>query len=145
MSTAPVSLKYVDDRNPHPLYHRYSGQSHGQPAYIALDAEHANAWADYNAEIGNAIPLTVHHGHVTRWEIRNDLDAGAINSILRDCATLFARIVAGYESVWDGSNNVARYSPDARAAMDDVESVCRSWDADDAPLCDHDCPVCYAD
>ena len=40
----------------HPIYCQYQGQSGPQDAFIALDCRDGSAWADYNAEIGNAVP-----------------------------------------------------------------------------------------
>ena len=96
---------------------RYPRQSDYQDVYIALDLRDGEMWASYDAEIGNAVPLDVWHGHVRRYPIhtRSVQDA---NRLMREVRRVARRVVAGYEDHWNGSNRVARLSEDAQAADD---------------------------
>lgn len=105
------------------LHHRYHGQSERQDCYIELDCQDGELTADYNAEIGNAVPMAVHHGHVRRYTIPC-LKADAANALLDKIAPLAQRIVDGYSSEWDGNNHVADLDDDAQAAEAEIESLC---------------------
>jgi len=106
------------------LVHMYPGQSDPQPCYVELDLQDGVMTADWNSEIGNAIPFTVYHGHVRRYSIPS-LSADAANDLMRELLPLAERVVAGYESVWDGHNNVAILTDDASEANDVIEEWCQ--------------------
>ena len=78
------------------LYTRYPGQSAAQSCHVELDAERGTLSAASNPEIGNAVPMAVHHGRVLRWQIQ-PLRADAANALLAEIAPLAERVVAGYE------------------------------------------------
>lgn len=126
-----VKLDGSDD-----LYCRYSGQLAPQPCYIELDCrpDVAQLLAAYNPEIGNATPFYVHHRHAIRWNIPA-LRADVANALLEDLAPLAERVVAGYETHWNGHNTVARYSEDARAAMREIENYLHAQDYSDEEEC----------
>lgn len=123
------------------LYHRYPGQTQEQPCYIELDAETGDLSADWNGEIGNAVPERVHHQHVLHWRIPL-LTERACNELLEELAPLAQRICDGYERQWDGSNHIAHYTDDAQCAIEEIKRKCndagwrdsdllRVWDAPD--------------
>lgn len=114
------------------LYCRYSGQSQPQRAYVEIDYSDGVILCSYNAEIGNAIPFDVHHGHRERWTIPALLPAAA-NELMADIAPLAERACAGYSSEWDGHNHVAKFSDDAESARDAIGSLVErcNWDAAD--------------
>ena len=112
------------------LYHRYSGQTAEQPVYVELNCETGQLSADWNAEIGNAVPIAVWHGRTQRWSIPA-LVKTAANALLEAIAPLAQRVCDGYESQWDGSNHVGRYTDDARSAIDEIAYLCQA-SAEDA-------------
>lgn len=137
-TTTPITINLVG-RSAHPVHRQYARQDEPQPAYISLDCRNGSVEADYNGEIGNAVPLEVHHGHVLRFDISPYASSGNINAALRQYRPQFQRIVNGYSEQWDGSNHIARYSPDAEAAIAELMdrelaagSECRSL-----------CRICY--
>lgn len=111
------------------LYHRYYSQTNPQPCYIKLDCKTGRLCADWNAEIGTSVPISVWHGHDQRWSIPALHDHVA-DELLEELAPLCQRIVDGYECEWDGSNHVARFTPDADAARDEIDGMLyrREWD-----------------
>jgi hypothetical protein len=110
-----------------PLYHRYPIQQAAQPAHIELNLEDKTLSASYNAEIGNAVPFSVHHGH-RRWSGITQFAPGkAINDIMDEITPLCERVLAGYESEWDGNNHVARLTEDALEADEEIESRLMDW------------------
>ena len=113
------------------LHQHYDRQTSAQPCYIELDCRSAQLSASYNAEIGNARPMSVYHGHHQRWQIPC-LTASAANDLLRELLPMAQRIVDGYDSRWDGNNNVARFADDAECAIEDIDAICSSYEADES-------------
>ena len=115
------------------LYCRYPHQTSPQPCHVYLDAAHERLGAEYDSEIGNAVPMAVHHGHVCRWSIPALRDA-AVEALLAEIVPLAERVIAGYESVWDGHNNVARYDADATDAISEIEALCEAAGHDEGQM-----------
>ena len=120
MSNKITVLKVKNDTD---LYCQYGGQNNEQGCYVELDCAQATLSADYNPEIGNAVPFSVWHGHDQRWEIPC-LRAGAANELLEDIRPLAERVVEGYESVWNGNNWVAEFDDDAQEAIKAIGELC---------------------
>ena len=98
------------------LFYDYPGQLSPQPCYVELDLRDGTLRADYNkAEISNATPFAVYHGHVRRYTIPC-LKAQTANRLLDELVPLAERVAAGCISQWNGRNHVAELSEDARAA-----------------------------
>lgn len=116
------------------LHHHYRGQTSAQDCYVWLNCKTSKIGASHNAEIGNAVPFAVHHGHTQRWSIPV-LKAAPANALLDEIAPLAARVVAGYSSEWDGSNHVAEFDEDAEEARDEIKILCERATSD-AEHCD---------
>ncbi len=123
------------------LHCQYSSQTSAQTCYVELDLAAHTLHASYDAEIGNAVPLSVWHGHDRRYPIPC-LTADAANKLMGEILPLAERVLAGYESIWDGNNNVARLSDDADEAEREINALCehdrfdeheqvQAWDAGD--------------
>jgi len=128
-NTNQLTIARLDEAPLHPLYHVYPGQTAPQGAYVELDCEAACLSADWDPQIGGAVPFDVWHGHQRRFPVSADLAAGEINRLMDAITPRAARVVAGYESVWDGSNHVARYAEDAAEADDAIAETCREAEA----------------
>jgi hypothetical protein len=113
------------------LHRHYDRQTNAQGCYIELDCANDTLSASYNAEIGNAIPFSVYHGHDQRFGIPC-LTGDAANSLIDDILPLAERVVAGYKSEWDGNNHVASFTDDAQAAIEEIEEKCNAIDADES-------------
>ena len=120
MTTTTVEIRRVAEWDA--LHCNYQGQTERQGCYIELDCQTGLLTATYNAEIGNAIPFSVYHGHDRRWGIPC-LIADAANDLLDEISPLAQRVLDGYTSEWDGNNHVARLSDDAQAAEDEIERL----------------------
>lgn len=103
------------------LHCHYERQTERQGCYIELDCKTGIMAASYNAEIGNAIPFSVYHGHDRRWGIPC-LTADAANELMEEIAPLAQRVLDGYESHWDGNNHVAALTDDAQQAETEIEA-----------------------
>jgi len=110
-------------KEPEYLYCRYQGQTAPQPCYVELDCESGTLTAAYNGEIGNAVPMPVWHNRCLRWPIPA-LREGAAIELLKEILPLAERVVAGYESVWDGNNHVGEYTDDAQDAQGEIGLAC---------------------
>jgi hypothetical protein len=117
-----TAITIHDCTEPAELYCRYDGEFEPQGAYIELGLESGTLSASYNAVIGSAIPFEVHHGFVRRYSIPI-LTAAAANRAMREIAPLAARIVADWESQWDGRNHRAVLGADAKAADEEIDQI----------------------
>lgn len=88
-----------------------------------MDCRDGHLTADWNAEIGNAIPSSVYHRHVLRFRVRNDLTCKRVNELLKQIAPLAERVVDGYTSEWDGSNMVGQFTDDADIACETIAII----------------------
>jgi hypothetical protein len=106
------------------LYHRYPGQTNPQPTHIEIDPETRTLSADWNAEIGNAVPARVWHGLVRRYALPSPyLSQAAIKRIMEDIAPLAVRVCDGFASRWDGHNTVGVLNEDAMDAEEAIERI----------------------
>lgn len=117
-----MTVRIIETSSETALYRRYSGQTDPQDCYIELDLREGTLLADYNAEIGNAVPFSVFHGFERRYRIPV-LTGSAADGIMRKIAPLADRILADWESEWDGNNNVAILGEDALAAEEEILAI----------------------
>lgn len=117
MSIVIVKVKTDDE-----LYCHYDRQIEPQSCFIAIDCEDEEMWADYNAEIGNAVPSRVWHGHIHWFYLPTTLKADAVNRLMEKILPDCEKIVAGYKSVWDGNNYVAKFTPEAQEIIDRLDA-----------------------
>lgn len=135
---ADVRVIQVEDHAE--LHLQYRGQTSPQDVFVELDCEERTLHAQANGEIGNAVPARVWHRRALRWGIPA-LTADAANDLLERIAPIAAEVCEGYESHWNGSNHVGRYSADAEAAIEAIEALCEAaggegeeltaWDAEE--------------
>jgi len=97
----------------------YPGQMGPQDCYIALDLRDGSMWADYNGEIGNAIPFDVHHGIVRRYPIPVLVPA-TVNDLMEQIAPHAQAVVDHSDIVWDGNNHVAKLDDEAVLAEERI-------------------------
>jgi hypothetical protein len=113
-----------------PLYHKYPRQFYPQGAYIEIDCKNDSVTADYNGEIGNAIPFSVYHGHDRRYGISPSISGNALAELMNseEFKNLCQRIVDGYSSEWNGNNHVAVLDEDAQEAEEELIELIPSED-----------------
>lgn len=64
-----------------PLYHQYDGQTSAQRAFLQLDAD-GYVFCDWNAEIGNAVPMNVWKGIDIRIPVPNNIHRDSLIEIM---------------------------------------------------------------
>ena len=138
-TTINIITKNLDGKAP--LYHQYPRQCQPQPAYIELDCRgNGELMADWNGEIGNAVPMYYWHNLAVRWSVPCTTSGESLHILFADddFLTTCQRIVNGFEERWDGSNYVGRYSQDAEEAIEEAEQMIDNrldqvevWDVDD--------------
>lgn len=122
-------LRVAELGKPDALLHIYPRQSEPQDCYLELDTRDGTFRADWNPEIGNAVPSTVYHGMVRRYHIPV-LRADTANGLLHELEGLANRVVAGTAVEWNGSNHVAALNDDARDAEANIEHILAGyWDS----------------
>jgi len=125
-----MSIRIIKLEAPNALHCHYDGQTSSQGCYIELDCEAGTLTASFNGEIGNAIPFSVYHGH-DQWFSIPMLTGDAANELMSEIAPLAERVVDGYDCDWDGRNNVATFTDDAQAAIDEIREICDTIEVDE--------------
>ena len=117
--TTMTEVKIIECSSPAELYHHYTGQSDAQDAYIELDMRDGALLADYNSEVGNALPDTVRNGVQRRWAIPV-LTADAANRVMNEIKPLATRVFSDWKTIWDGHNEVLSFGEDGQAAEKEI-------------------------
>jgi hypothetical protein len=103
----------------------YSASPVGEmEAYLELDTETADLEIGWTHQSDNAVPMRVWHGRDRRYSISSITDGEVLTERINagEVDDLVQRICAGTETVWDGSNFVARVSHDAVAAEAELQA-----------------------
>lgn len=127
--TPTLTIRPLNPDDPMVLYHHYPGQVSRQDAYIALDLDNGTMWADWDAEIGNAVPESVWHNRVIRYPIPPVQPATA-NALMQEIAPLAQRVLDGSWIEWDGSNHVGHLNAHAQSAEEEMELILREVESD---------------
>jgi hypothetical protein len=116
----------------YPLYQMYPHQCNPQDAYIQLDPDARELSADWNAEIDNSIPMSVYHVRKFRYSVSQYLHTSEVIALMDDIKPLALRVCDGYNSEWDGHNNVGILTDDATEAHEQIDVICREATACDS-------------
>lgn len=94
---------------------------HNEKSYLWIDWEtgKVNFHTKHQSEWGN-ITFHQYHGHSSQFEVSGDSVRSLRAWFNESIAPLVAEVVAGYSSEWDGSNNKARFTEDAYAALEEI-------------------------
>jgi hypothetical protein len=126
-----VKIVRLDENDVAVLYHRYPRQTMPQSCFVELDCARRQLSADWNGEVGTAVPADVWHGHRRRYPIPC-LTAKAANELLDEIAPLAARVCDGYASRWNGQNHVASFTEAAADAERQIRALCEEADPEQA-------------
>jgi len=124
-----IEITYVE-KTLAPLFHRYPRQDAEQAAFIELDLRNETLCGNWNAEIGNAVPFSVYHGHERNYSIPATANGEAINELLDTLLPLAEKLLDTYESAWDGNNHVAHFQGSAPEIEQEIESTISDWARD---------------
>jgi hypothetical protein len=136
-------IKDTGEYPEHPLFHQYENQLHPQEGIIGIDCRDGSLFADWDPEIGNAVPIDVWHGHIQWFEVTPYIRRDDLISLLEEVKPYAECIIAGYESQWDGNNHVAKFSEDAELAMQELDEYLVKYNAFAEPCSNDECPVCH--
>jgi len=117
-----MTIKIIEVDAPDALYCHYDGRGEPQNCYIELDLANGTLSADYDVDVGNAVPATVRNGIDRRYPIPI-LTADAANKTMRDLFPLAERVYAGASIEWNDRNNVGELNQDATAAEAQIEEA----------------------
>ena len=109
-----------------PLYKRFNGQTQPQIAYLEIDLAERTMTAEYNPEIGNAVPAAVWHRRVLRVSVSPYVHGTMLADQMEstDLLALVAAVCDGHNIEYDGSNRVGVLTEDAALALNEMESIC---------------------
>jgi hypothetical protein len=129
-----VKIDQLDEADPTQLYQWYPTQSGPQEALVTLDLDTGELGVRYNPEIGNAVPMSVHHGRTLWWTLPAIPTTAGANQLLDGLLPLAQQVVDGAEIVWDGQNNVGRLDSDASAAAEELADAVAAVSEYDYPM-----------
>ena len=121
MTEGKIEITRLDETNNAALHCQYGGQSQPQDCYLELDLDAGTLRADYNGEIGNAVPFNVWHGRTIRFGIPAGTLPAEANRLMDEILDDAQIVLDNYTSDWDGSNHVGRLDAaawDNRSEMD---------------------------
>lgn len=112
-----------------PVYAKFDGQCQPQPAYIHI-GENGSIYADYDGSVGSGVPANVWNKRDSRISIRQTTSGKALRELFADEAFLglVRRYYDGFDTEWNGSNNVGRLTEDAREALSEIERTAEGLD-----------------
>ena len=108
-----------------PLYHQYPSQWNAQPAYISVTVlgDEISVVADWNGEIGNAVPMSVWNGLIWRIPCPNNILGHELIQYMEspEFETAILEMCDVFEEVWDGNNWVGRWNEGAETIAKEIE------------------------
>ena len=128
-------------KNCRPLFKKYPRQNEPQPAHLEID-EDGTIRADWNGEIGDAVPECVWHGRTIRIGISPHLTGSEVAQLIDDVRDDIREVLAVTEIV----NHVRR----PRDGMDDrfhdmmdrLTEFCDDAETREDPCYKDDCEYC---
>lgn len=108
-----------------PLFHHYPREINPQGAFVEL-SEEGEVSADWDSEIGNAVPSFLWHGRTIRVPVSPFVSGSDLADYLERFdrgRVLLERIHEGHSVAWDGSNFVGNLNEDAQAAREELEAA----------------------
>lgn len=124
--SAEERTRLLDD--PIPVWMHYDRQHKPQPAYIVLDAEREDgqAYADYSAEIGNAVTARYYHNRELHIGIPETSHGPDIVAFIDEHEAELRLLLESYETrEWRG-NIYGEWHKDAEAIVMQLEEA--AWD-----------------
>jgi len=112
-----ININPLTATNQAALWQHYSGQQEAQPVFLALDLRDGEWTADYNPEIGGAVPAAVFYGKVLRFRLPIIPTVDAANRLLAELAPLAQELLDGDH---DAENKIYEFIEDSWADEDIV-------------------------
>lgn len=111
-------------------------RSQGDDRRLYLRADWSDGALDFvERRAGGGVPAREWHGHLEAFALPVQgvtvRDWGLLQEALQP---LVARVMAGYESEWSGSDRVARFSADADAAREEMRETLERWSYDEVQV-----------
>lgn len=101
-------------------------------SYLVLDWGERQARIDWRASSETGCTFYEWHGHQAALRLPPNVDARRLAEWLTDNAERLASIADGYESVWDGNNHIAQFSPATRTLLEALEMEAEQWEEREA-------------
>ena len=116
--------------------HTYADENYSLK--LVIDWETGNISISECHESQNAITFHRYHGHEDAYGLPDAITVSDWEALNEELQPLVERVVAGYESCWDGNNHVARFDDDATAARDEIETLIDGYNWDTVEVWDAD-------
>ncbi len=129
-----------------PLFRQYDGQTGPQDAFVEIDGEDRDAFASYNAEIGNAIPVYVWKNKSRRVPAPVYLRGKKVADYIKAVLEITEPAAEDFFIEWDGNNNVGRWPNWDEETDRALEKLYEEWANDETvnwDIADADEYYCY--
>jgi hypothetical protein len=108
---------------------------HQQKIWLIIDFGNRTIDTDTDYKDSSYTNFYEAYGHAHRFPLPLNVDAVELRSwIDEDILPLAQKVADGYESVWDGSNQIAEFSDEAAEALEQIEAEIESWDDATGPV-----------
>jgi hypothetical protein len=114
--------------------HTYADENYSLE--LVIDWENGDISISERHESQNAITFHRYHGHEDAYGLPDAITVSDWEALNEELQPLVERVVAGYESCWDGNNHVARFDDDATAARDEIETLIDGYRWDEVEVWD---------
>lgn len=110
-----------------PLFHRFSGQSNAQPAYVQLD-EDGEVSADYSSFVGNAVTPEVYCLRTLQWDVDAKIRGSVLSEFLLSdvLAGLFQQVYEGHSVELVNGRLQGTLDEEASEAYEEIEDLLRN-------------------
>jgi len=96
--------------------------------HLVLDWGRRRADVEWTWSSQTGCTFYEHYGHQSAFALEPTVDARRLVDWLAEHQAVLTTIADGYESVWNGSNHVAQFNPEAGAAL---EGLITEWETMD--------------
>ena len=121
-----LTIDYPEDTRD--LHHHYEGQTSPQQVYVEFDLSTSSLKMDYNADIGNAVPIAVWVGDIRRYWLPNIPTTAAAQRLLNDVAQFAQTVRDGATFDHGPDNSRVIFTELAEKAEAEIEALCLDMD-----------------
>jgi len=112
--------------SPGRLSHTYPSQTAPQDIFAEIESN-GTITISYNPEIGNAVPMRVHHGLTRRLTFKRRITKADGRQWYAANKADLEILVCGMDSEWNGNNTVGTLTPAAKESLDRLEYSAFDW------------------
>lgn len=121
-----MPLQVIVPEGKMPLYCHYEEQEKPQFSYVKLQPEAGILTAEYNTDIGNAVPLAASNSRIFLWAVPERISSENLRILLEEIRPLAEQLCAGYSREFNGTDFVGQLTGKARETYGKIEEICQN-------------------